>query len=1414
MKTRSGSVMAGLRLLGMVQLLQMPLVICGQTPGALDPAFDPEIDGPVTQVLRQVDGKILLAGRFTTINGLRRSWLARLQPSVAADSSFATDLNDAVTTIGLGPDGRILISGSFLRVNGVARTYFARLNPDGSLDPSFDAGNALVASYGGPMVIDAITVQADNKVLIGGPGLRRFNVDGSPDSAFNSGGLTGEASAIALLPDGKIVVGGAFNSYRGVSAKSLLRLYPDGTLDTNFVFNNSFASPVWTVSVLPDGRMVIGGYSWEIAGVTRLVAARLLPDGALDPSFDPGEQLTSDVRLHVGPVQPDGKVVVSSPYLGVSPELRRLNADGSRDTNFDTGTGFPGGVYAVALCDDGKMLVGGNFTNAQSQGQPYLARLFADDNSTLPSVEFSVTQYSVSEDAGHVNLTVRRRFDTHAEAFVQYHTISGTAIAGADFVPATGRLHWHANDASDKTITIEILDDGLVEGSESFVVELTDVTGIGISLGSRTTAAVTILDNETPDNLLDGTFGASGFPLTSFGIPTIYNLLVAPDDKIFVLGSFNWVNGIPRGGFARLNADGSIDTGFNPNVGGVVQTAARLSDGKILIGGYFTTVAGLSRTNFARLLPDGSLDATFVPSPELSRSDGFITAQPDGKFLIASTDGSWNGTAGYIRRFNPDGTPDATFHTLNLSDPDSIRKVLVQLDGSFIVVGSFSGLGMDIIRLNANGTIDPGFTPPALSYYWLSAAALQPGGKVLLSGLTSVLTEAFVVRLNSDGTLDESFQAPNTGGAGYAATVQAIVVQADGAIVIGGGFDEVGGLRRHGVARLRPDGSLDPLFDPGSGIAGDYELIYTIGIQSDGRIVVGGNFTSFNGQPYLGLARLLPGSSSLNTLEFVASSYAVSEGAGVAQVVVQRGGPSDAPVSVDYAIDGGTATPGADYVAHSGTLTFAPLEVQKIIPISIVDDTLLEPDETIYLTLSHPTGGAILGVKTHTTITILDNEAAPSNLDGNFDVGLVFWARQPDGKLLVSLRSSLFRLNPNGSEDGTFKVVNVGRSEDTAFIRTVTLQSDGKVLVGGYFSNIGLFPNMQGRPGLSRLNTDGSVDTGFMPEFDSSYGIAAIAVQPDGKVIAGGGSVVSQVSSGFVRLLPNGHLDTNFSPRLHVGSGYGGSALALQPDGKILIGGYFDKVNGVDRNDVARLNSDGSLDETFDATVIGGFTYGAGVHALALQADGKIVVGGAFTFVNGVALSNLARLDSHGGLDGSFGLGAGADGQVNAIVVQPDGRFVIGGNFFRIDGARRAGLARLNTDGSADLGFAPALPTNSYVLSIGLVPDGSLLAGGNFCFEAPDCDYGYDGCDDLSCPGTIRILPDPPMQILAARHRVGGPMELSVSGFPGRTYVLQASSNLRDWISLATNAPATGVSQFVDSEAAVFPQRFYRLLER
>ena len=130
------------------------------------------------------------------------------------------------------------------------------------------------------------------------------------------------------------------------------------------------------------------------------------------------------------------------------------------------------------------------------------------------------------------------------------------------------------------------------------------------------------------------------------------------------------------------------------------------------------------------------------------------------------------------------------------------------------------------------------------------------------------------------------------------------------------------------------------------------------------------------------------------------------------------------------------------------------------------------------------------------------------------------------------------------------------------------------------------------------------------------------------------------------------------------------SALALQPDGKILIGGAFLFFNGTARNRLARLNADGTLDLTFNP--------GSGandfVSAIAVQPDGKIIIGGAFTIYNGSSRLRIARLNSDGSVDPTFG--GVPDDVVRAIVVQPDGKILIGGDFFLYNGSSRNHIVR------------------------------------------------------------------------------------------------------------------------------------------
>jgi uncharacterized delta-60 repeat protein len=224
--------------------------------------------------------------------------------------------------------------------------------------------------------------------------------------------------------------------------------------------------------------------------------------------------------------------------------------------------------------------------------------------------------------------------------------------------------------------------------------------------------------------------------------------------------------------------------------------------------------------------------------------------------------------------------------------------------------------------------------------------------------------------------------------------------------------------------------------------------------------------------------------------------------------------------------------------------------------------------------------------------------------------------------------------------------------------------------------------------------TPGALDTGFDPGTGTSNTVQAVALQRDGKVLVGGyfTQVDGVARNNIARLNADGVLDTNFDP----GTGANGLvyAVASQPDGKVLIGGVFTQVNGVERNSIARLNANGSLDTTFDP----GTGANDQVWAVAIQSDGKVLIGGDFTQVNGVGRGRIARLNPDGSVDTSFDPGAGANWQVFAVALQLDGKVLIGGNFVLVNGASRPYVARLNADGSLDTNFDPG--TVSYIVDV------------------------------------------------------------------------------------------------------------------
>lgn len=455
--------------------------------------------------------------------------------------------------------------------------------------------------------------------------------------------------------------------------------------------------------------------------------------------------------------------------------------------------------------------------------------------------------------------------------------------------------------------------------------------------------------------------------------------------------------------------------------------------------------------------------------------------------------------------------------------------------------------------------------------------------------------------------------------------------------------------------------------------------------------------------------------AQMPVIEFSAATERVDENAGTVAISVRRTGDTSLAFTVDYATSG-TATAGADYVAQSGTLTFAPGEINRSISIPIVDDGLVEGDETVHLSLSNPGAGVSLGLQTNVVLTIHDNET-PTVLDGTFDSGMganndIFAiALQPNGKILISgqftsfnttNRSRIARLNADGSLDLSFDP-GLGADGD---VYAVALQPDGKVLIGGAFTKVNGFSSAF----VARLQTNGLPDPGFRATNTVNDQLRALAVQPDGKILIAGRftTVAGQSRNRIARLNEDGSLDVSFNP----GSGANNHirALALQPDGNVIVAGQFTKFDGVSQNRIARLTSDGALDQTFEP--------GAGpddeVRALALAPDGSIYLDGDFEFYNGLPRSPIARLFHNGSLDPAFKTIDAEDDVVRAIAVQPDGKVWIGGSFAMAGGATRSNIALLNTDGLADETTQAGPALDNEVRAIVLQPDGRLLLGGDF----------------------------------------------------------------------------------------------------
>jgi uncharacterized delta-60 repeat protein len=270
-------------------------------------------------------------------------------------------------------------------------------------------------------------------------------------------------------------------------------------------------------------------------------------------------------------------------------------------------------------------------------------------------------------------------------------------------------------------------------------------------------------------------------------------------------------------------------------------------------------------------------------------------------------------------------------------------------------------------------------------------------------------------------------------------------------------------------------------------------------------------------------------------------------------------------------------------------------------------------------------------------------------------------------------------------------------------IHALVVQEDGKILLGGRFTTYQQYT----RRHLARVLPNGDLDFSFNPGQGTGGWVWSLALQPDGKILVGGQFTVYQSHpvNGIARLLPDGAFDHSFDP----GRGTMGivQKIALQRDGKILIAGPFQEFNGKTRGGIARLHPDGTLDESFTAGALQG-----PVLDLLLQEDEKIWIGGAFGSVNGISRRGIARLHPDGTLDTE--MAAQIEGNVLALALQHDGKVLLGGAFTTVDGVARRNLARLHPDGAIDMDFEVGTGPDGAIIALRQQSDGRILAAGTF----------------------------------------------------------------------------------------------------
>jgi len=1062
---------------------------------------------------------------------------------------------------------------------------------------------------------------------------------------------------------GRVVIGGDFDTVSGSQSGGVARLNVNGSLDTNFLsgigtYNPDSGStdPVYALAMQGTNVLVGGGFAYmELARYNGIV--RLDANGLVDTTFNPGSS--------------------------------------TNNGTYNPLTGMADAVYAIAFQPDGNILIGGDFTTYNQTRRVGIARIFP-----YGSLDTSFMDTAYNQFAGLIN---------------HYH--NPNAVNPSDYPSGNNRNFVSAIAVETGTANVIIGGDFLrVGGGTADHAGLYDMP---TNSGTLNVGRMDIHPRSNVARLIGGATPGPGNISLSYSsysadksAGTLYVSLVRTN------GSLGAISAVCSPEYATPGP-GIATT--NDVTGGATATWPTIASTG---GSGASAIAGTFGPNYTYDATYGTTEPGTYPDVYFTIfNDTNITGNLNAGISLTSPNGSTFMLGGEVIPLGAAlGYYDAS--PLTILD-NNIKPGLFGFSSPGYIVNQGSTATITVTRANgSDNTVQ-------INYSAANGTAVSPANFTAASGVLTfnpgVTSQTFKVKTasgtttNSDRTV--SLQL-------YGATGGAIISQTNAVLtIVNNTFaaghiaftatnftaNETAGTATVTLNRLGGStGTLNATVIAAGGTAangvnyiGSTNVLQwnnndisvktiTIPVLHDGvfspnltvnLVLTNGMLNTAANGPVLGLSSITNATLTISnvdfpgTVQFGAGVYSVKKYAGYALIPVTRTGGTAQTVTVNFGTQDGSAIAGVNYTATNGVLTFTNGEAMEYLEVPIIDDGQPDGPLALNLRLTNATPGMALGSPSNTVLNIVDTDSVNE---------------------------------PPGSPDPTYSPF----AGFNGNVNALALQPNNQLVVGGKFTIANGVP----RQSLARLNSDGSLDAGFLLPSASSGAngqIYALAIQADGRIVAGGsfGNFDGVVENGIVRLNYNGTLDTTFNP----GSGADNPvfALAQSPvDGKILAGGAFATLDGTTFNGIGRLNTDGTPDTSFNS---GGLGIGSpesslAVYAVAVQADGKIIIGGDFTTYNGVPASHLARLNLDGSLDTAFGAGTGASDPVRAITIQPDGTILIGGQFTNYNGIALNHVARLNTDGSVDSSFAPGLGANNTVSSIALQADGRIVLGGQFTF--------------------------------------------------------------------------------------------------